>query len=126
MVVVRPVDAADVRVGDAITYQVRSGDPTVATHRVVAVGYDGTGQPRWHTQGDANDAADRGWVRPRQLQGRVWYAIPYLGYAGALLAEDQRELLISLVALVLAAYAAVELHGAWDERRPARDGGDLR
>jgi signal peptidase len=122
LAVVRPVDPAGVRVGDVITFQLRSGDPTVVTHRVVAVGYDGTGQPRWHTQGDANGAVDDGWVRPRQLQGRVWYSVPYLGHAGALLDGDQRDLLVSLVALVLAAYAAVELHGAWVERRtPAGD-----
>jgi len=38
LVVVRPVDLADVRVGDVVTYQLRSGEPAVATHRVVGVG----------------------------------------------------------------------------------------
>jgi signal peptidase I len=122
MAVVKPVDASAVRVGDAITYQLRSGDPTVVTHRVVAVGFDGTGAARWQTQGDANNTADEAWVLPEQLKGRVWYAIPYLGHAGALFTGDQRGLLVGIVVLGLAIYAIAQLAGAWRARRTERQG----
>ena len=72
LVVVEPVEAEDIGVGDVLTYQLRSGDPTVVTHRVVEQGVDMTGQPRWRTQGDANDAADAEWVRPVQVKGVRW------------------------------------------------------
>ena len=37
LVIVRPTAAADIGVGDVITYQLESGRPEVVTHRVVAV-----------------------------------------------------------------------------------------
>ena len=42
VVVVRDVAADDLRVGDVITYQLRSGDPTLVTHRIVGITVDGT------------------------------------------------------------------------------------
>ena len=122
LVVVRPGDPAAVGLGDVITFQRRSGDPTVVTHRVETIGYDGTGAVRWHTRGDANDAADPDWVVPAQLKGEVWYAVPYLGYAGALFTGDQRGLLIGLLVLGLVGYALVQLRGALVERRRSHGG----
>ncbi len=117
MVAVRPADPSSVRVGDVITYQLRSGDPTVVTHRVVAIGYDGGGRLRWSTQGDANTAVDSAWVRPAQLRGRLWYGAPYLGYVTALVSQQQRGVLVALAALGLVGYALLQFRGAWRERR---------
>ncbi|KQW43035.1 hypothetical protein ASC77_22335 [Nocardioides sp. Root1257] len=122
LVVVRSGDPADVALGDVITYQQRSGDPTVVTHRVVTIGYDGTGAVRWRTQGDANDVADPDWVVPEQLKGEVWYAVPYLGYAGALFTGDQRGLLTGLLVLGLVGYGLVQVRGALVERRRSHGG----
>ena len=101
LVVDRVADPSEVAVGDVITYQLRSGDPTVVTHRVETVGYDGSGGVRWRTKGDSNDVTDRDWVVPEQLKGEVWYAVPYLGHAGALLTGGQRELMLGLLVLGL-------------------------
>jgi len=120
LVVVRPGDPAAVAVGDVVTYQPRSGDPTVVTHRVETVGYDGTGGVRWQTRGDTSDVADPDWVLPAQLRGEVWYAVPYLGYAGALLTGDQRGLLTGLLVLGLVGYGLVQFRGALVERRGRR------
>jgi signal peptidase len=72
LVVVKPVPVAELAPGDVITYQISSGDPTVVTHRIMEQGVDMTGQPRWRTQGDANEVADEGWVLPVQVQGERW------------------------------------------------------
>ncbi|GAB3762991.1 signal peptidase [Nocardioides ginsengisegetis] len=117
LVVVRPVDQDQIRPGDVITYQIKSGDPTVVTHRVVAQGIDATGQSRWRTQGDANDAMDAGWVLPVQVKGERWYAIPYLGYVTSFVTGQQREVLSILVVLGLIGYAGVNFLGALKERR---------
>lgn len=118
LVVVRPVDVADVAVGDVITYQLRSGDPTVVTHRVVGVGSAlGTGERSLRTQGDANAVADPEPVREVQVRGEVWYAIPHLGRLSNLLSGSTRDTLTVLVAAGLAVYAAAMFTSASLERR---------
>jgi signal peptidase len=117
LVVDRPVAVGDIAVGDVITYQIKSGDPTVVTHRVVAQGIDVTGQPRWRTQGDANDVADDAWVLPVQVKGERWYAIPYLGYVTSFVTEQQRGVLTGLVVVGLFGYGAVMIAGSARDRR---------
>ncbi|MCW2843160.1 MAG: signal peptidase [Nocardioides sp.] len=117
LVVVKPVPAAEIGPGDVVTYQIKSGDSTVVTHRVVTVGFDGTGAPRWRTQGDANPSADANWVLPVQMQGRKWYAIPYLGYVTSLVSSQQRGLLMGLIVLGLVGYAGNMFRGAAKERK---------
>jgi signal peptidase len=106
LVVVRPVAPERIAIGDVVTYQLVSGQPEVVTHRVVAQGIDMTGKPRFRTQGDANNAADPGWVQPVQVRGERWYAVPLLGYVTTLLTGAQRALLVLVLAGVLLAYAA--------------------
>jgi signal peptidase len=117
LVVVKPVPVGDIAAGDVLTYQIKSGDPTVVTHRVISQGFDGTGQPRWRTQGDANDVADANWVLPVQVQGTKWYAIPYLGYATSFVTNEQRGVITRLVGLGLGGYAVAMFLGAVRERR---------
>jgi signal peptidase len=105
MVVVKPVAPEAIAAGDVVTYQIKSGDPTVVTHRVKAVGYDGLGQVRFRTQGDANQAMDKGWVLPEQVRGKEWYAIPYLGYVAFWLNGSARSLVLGLVIVALIGYA---------------------
>ena len=115
--VVRPTPVAEIAAGDVMTYQIESGDPTVVTHRVIEQGVDMTGQPRWRTQGDANDVADENWVLPMQVKGTRWYSIPYLGYATSLVTQDQRQLITALIVLGLVGYAGAMFRGAVKERR---------
>lgn len=117
LVVVRPRPMSSIGVGSVITYQVRSGDPTVVTHRVVAQGYDVTGQPVLRTRGEANGALDEELVRPVQVRGEVWYAVPKLGYLSVLLTGAQRQLVTTLAAAGLIGYAAAMFVGAFRDRR---------
>jgi len=109
LVVVRPVPAEDVRVGDVVTYQLRSGAPEVATHRVSEVVTDPQGGVRYRTQGDANAAPDPDWVRPVQLRGRVWYHLPWVGHLGLVLPGPARLMLSRVVGASLLGYALVLL-----------------
>ncbi len=79
LVVVRPVDPADLRVGDVITVQPATGDPTLVTHRVTAVERVDGAVASVQTRGDANGAADDP-VLPAQVQGRVLYSVPLVGH----------------------------------------------
>lgn len=117
LVVVRPVPIEDVAIGDVVTYQLRSGEPTLVTHRVVGVGWDSSGEKVLTTRGDANGVADPAPVRAVQLRGEVWYSLPHVGRAGLLLAPERRDLLVHLVAAGCFVYAAgVVLRGR--RRRP--------
>jgi len=124
LVVDKAPDPASVSAGDVITYQLAPNKPEVVTHRVVAIGYDGTGEVRWRTQGDANNTPDENWVVQEQLRGEVWYSVPYLGNVTALAGNQQRGLMIALIALGLGGYAVAQFRGAWKDRRRKQQGAD--
>jgi len=83
VVVTRGIDvaaAADLRIGDVITFLPFPDDPTLVTHRIIgkSVGASGT----WFiTQGDNNNAPDA-WnpVGDFQVRGKLVYVIPWVGW----------------------------------------------
>jgi signal peptidase len=77
VVLVRPVDAEAVAVGDIITFR-QQGSPDFVTHRVVEVVNEES--LSFRTRGDANEEPDTSLVPADALRGRVWVTIPYLGY----------------------------------------------
>jgi signal peptidase len=119
LVVVKPTDPDSIGIGSVITYQLESGKPTVVTHRVVAQGVDGHGHFVYWTKGDANSAVDQPPVRPVQVRGRLWYSVPYAGYATQLLTGSQRALLLSFAIGGLVAYSVAMFAGAARDRRRA-------
>ena len=116
LVVVRPVEPSEVRIGDVVTYQLRSGEPAVATHRVVGVGWSADGERLLTTQGDANPLPDAEPVRGVQLRGEVWYSLPWVGHLNVLLTPGQHERLVQLAALLLFLYADGVLWRGWRSR----------
>ncbi|WP_320936642.1 signal peptidase I [Enterocloster lavalensis] len=65
MVFVKETDPDSLKVGDVIAY--KSGS-AVVTHRIVEVKSE-NGETRYVTQGDANNAADQGLVKPADVEG---------------------------------------------------------
>ncbi len=123
LVVVRPVDPRDVAAGDVITYQLRSGEPAVVTHRVVAVSYAASGERTFVTRGDANGAPDEQPVRPVQVRGRVWYAVPELGRVNLWLTGPRRVTIVTAGVLGLLGYAGWMFVSAGLDRSRARSAG---
>lgn len=123
LVVVRPVALDDVAVGDVVTYQLRSGDPAVVTHRVLAVGVRADGERVLTTQGDANDVPDAEPVREEQVRGRLWYAVPLLGRASTALTGSERRTVVDAAAVGLLVYAGWVLAGPAVRRARSRDVG---
>jgi len=118
----RPVDK--IKVGDVITYQLRSGEAVVVTHRVVSTAVALNGTKSFTTQGDANNAADRLTVRPEQIRGVRWYAVPYLGLPSLWIGADIRQIVVSGAVAVLLGYALVAFAGAVrDKRREQKNPG---
>ncbi len=100
-------------------FQLRSGEPAVATHRVVGVGRStADGGLVLTTKGDANEVADAEPVREVQVRGTLWYAVPYLGHVGTWFSDATRQTAVYVVAGLLLVYAAAMLVGGARERRP--------
>lgn len=109
LVVIRPVVPRDVRVGEVVTYQIESGRPEVITHRVVAITTASDGARRFTFRGDANGAADAAPVRSEQIRGRLWYSVPFVGWANELVNGSARGWVVPLAAGGLFAYSGVML-----------------
>jgi signal peptidase len=120
LVVVQPVDPAGLAVGDVVTYQLRSEEPTLVTHRISAVTATADGVTAYVLQGDNNPDPDVEPVVPEQVQGRVAYAVPLLGYVNSALSGEGRGWLVLGTATLLFGYAAYSFVSALTDRTRRR------
>lgn len=117
LIAVRPAPIADLRIGDVVTYQVHSGEPEVVTHRVVAIGVDGTGERILTTQGDANNVADAEPVREVQVRGVLVYAIPWLGWINIWATPSVKSIVVAVIGVLAIGWGVVALIGDAVRRR---------
>ncbi len=120
LVVVKPADRSELTVGTPVTYQIRSGEPEVVTHRIVATQFSGDGITTYITRGDNNGSDDENPVRYGQIRGKVWYSIPYLGYVNNWLNGEQRRITVTVIVIGLGAYALYMFVGAGNDYRKQR------
>ena len=98
LVVLGPVDSADLRVGDVITFDPPGYGSELVTHRIVAVA-QGPDGPVFQTKGDANATPDAWQIQGGGRGYRVLFSVPYLGWVtGVMLGK-----LVLLVVLTLIA-----------------------
>lgn len=103
-VLVSDVDPSEIQRGDIISFEPESGpladrDKPI-THRVKAIETD-SGERRFVTKGDANDAPDGPPVRGRNVIGEVVFTIPYLGHLVAFAGSNLGILLLIVVPALL-------------------------
>lgn len=121
LIIIRPVDARDVGIGDVITYQLESGKPAVVSHRVIERRVSTAGEVTFITKGDNNDLVDPTPVATVQIKGELWYAIPYLGYLNNLLDPQTRSWLVPALAIGLFGYAGYLVISSLRERKQSGD-----
>lgn len=101
VVLVRPLEATALQVGDIITY--RDPDPEraeiIVTHRVITV--KPTDPVSFITRGDANDANDPLPLPAANLIGRVEFNVPYLGFIFSFVRTRMGIILLVIVPAVL-------------------------
>jgi len=114
--VVVSVPQEEYQVGDVVTFQPVSGDPTLVTHRIVAVTVGGPQGQQYITRGDANGDDDDP-IEAAQIMGEVVYSVPYVGYV-AVAAGEHRHTLIAAAAALLIGYGIYAV--ASDVRRKRR------
>jgi len=105
LIVVQPADVDDLAAGDIVTYQIRSGEPEVITHRIIAITASTSGDRTFVLQGDNNSDPDPDAVLPEQIQGRVWYSVPFIGHVNNAMNGENRAWIVPVVAVLLFAYA---------------------
>jgi signal peptidase I len=98
VVIVKPVRPDQLHVGDTLTYQIRSNDPAVITHRIIKVSFRPDGHRQFITKGDANGAPDEDPVSEGQVRGTVWYSVPWVGYVSTALTPSYRDTILRAVA----------------------------
>lgn len=97
LIVARKVDAADLKVGDVISYM---DGKSAVTHRIIGIVEGYTGNLFFETKGDANNAPDLSTVSQDQLIGKFWFRIPYLGDFALFLQQPLGMLLFAGIPLI--------------------------
>ncbi len=78
MIIIAP--AASYGVGDVITFGEDTATKIPTTHRITAIETSPLGRSLYTTKGDANEEADPIAVRDSDIIGKVFVAVPYVGY----------------------------------------------
>lgn len=113
VVVSKPVDGESVRVGDVVTFQPYSDDPTLITHRVISKSASSEGITLI-TQGDANGAPDEP-ISVDQVRGVVLYSVPVVGHVTQFIPQEGRGTVIAVIGVALLGVSALLIF----RRRPA-------
>jgi signal peptidase len=121
VIVVRPADTEDLRIGDVITFQAESGNPELTTHRIVGAVLTAEGM-QYRTRGDANGADDSVPVRPEQVRGEVWYSVPKLGYVATWASGATVRTIVDVAAAGLLLYGGFLLTSGMLDRRRRKPG----
>ncbi|MBO0896467.1 signal peptidase I [Arthrobacter sunyaminii] len=123
--VVKPVPFEELGIGDVITYQIESGSPAVITHRITAIGAEQSGEKVFTTKGDNNDVEDELPVREVQVKGKLFYAVPFVGFIANGLGNSDRGAMAQWGAVALMGYGVIVLvRGALAKKRNDGETGD--
>ena len=121
LAIVDPVDTADIRIGDVITYQLVPGEPEVLTHRVVRINATSGGQRTFVTQGDANTHSDAEPVIEAQVRGKVAYSVPLIGHVNSAINSQTRSRALVLGVGTLIVYGVWQIGSEARSRRQRRE-----
>ena len=122
VVLVRPVDAHTLKVGDIATYQAEPGKDTYITHRIVKI--NNVEEPATFIfKGDANRGRDLNPVPAGAIRGEVWFHVPYLGAIRDALHGKAGLSLLAM--LVLGGYAISQLIEVVRDKRKPETGAEV-
>lgn len=80
LVVTKQLEPNSIKSGDIIAFKSPTDPKTIITHRVIGiVGHEGDGIS-FQTKGDANRSPDSFLVPDENVEGRVAFHLPYIGY----------------------------------------------
>jgi signal peptidase len=107
LVVVTPIDAMAIQVGDVVT--IRADNGVVVTHRVSRI-VDGAEGRSFEMWGDANESPDGGVVPARAIVGEAGQYVPYAGFAQDFLSKIPGLIAaISVLGALFVAYTLLKM-----------------
>jgi signal peptidase I len=109
MIVTRPVQAEDIKTGDIISYRSPTHPDTKVCHRVVQILE--TTPPSFQTKGDANEAPDPYSVHAGDIEGKVVFHLPLVGYFAGFARSTTGFILLLIVPGLL--IIAGEMRAIW-------------
>jgi signal peptidase I len=124
--VVKPTPFEELRTGDIITYQATSNSPVVVTHRITSVIASQQGQRLLVTKGDNNSVEDELPVQEAQVRGKLFYAVPGVGFLANALGQGDRGLVLKLTAIALIGYGAFSIVKGGRQRKVKKEAADLQ
>jgi signal peptidase len=89
----------------------------VISHRVITRSGNSNGETTFITKGDNNDLADPNPIMEVQIQGKLWYSFPYLGWVNNAVNGSARTWITPVVAGALFIYAGYTVASTIAERR---------
>ena len=107
LVIVQGIAPADIQIQDIIVFDSPQGSRTI--HRVTRIETLPDGTIQFKTKGDANPSEDIYWTLEQNVQGRLLYRIPYLGW---LALEPTIPIIIIIIIIILILF--------WPEKRRKR------
>ncbi|UUL77478.1 signal peptidase I [Pseudarthrobacter sp. Fe7] len=119
--VMKPAPFDELKYGDVITFQLYSGRPDVETHRIVGFGSTQQGEKTLITKGDNNGANDPEPIRAIQVKGKLFYAVPYVGFVANFLGNSNRETWTVIAAVALIGHGAVTVYRSVRKTRKRDD-----
>ena len=99
LVIVQGVPASEIKEGDIIVFN-KPGEESHTIHRVTTIETLANGTIRFKTKGDANPTEDP-WIPEQNVQGRVLYRIPYIGYMALIPAIPITIAIIIIIIILL-------------------------
>ncbi len=103
IVYVRSVTPDAISIGDVITYTTAGNSSTLVTHRVIDMDMP---KREFITRGDANESID-GPVAFDRLVGKMFFHIPYLGFATVHLKTTRGIIFLAGVFIILLALTII-------------------
>lgn len=119
---VKPVAFSELRSGDIVTFQPNPERPEVETQRIVGFGITQSGEKTLITRGDNNGVTSPTPVHAPQVRGKLFYAVPFVGYLASVLGNADRGLWMTVAAAGLTGFGALFIFRAFRRRR-GRAGG---
>ncbi len=113
LILVGPVATEDIRTGDVIAF---IADKGLVCHRVAAVE---SNPLRFRTKGDANEDPDVEPVTASQVEGKVLFGLPVLGFLARFARSTAGLILLIVVPLVL--IVGIELIRRWGDEDDDED-----
>jgi signal peptidase len=104
----KPLDPAEIEIGDIIAFKSPEDPESIITHRVIEV-VDAEDDLLFQTKGDANTRPDEFLVPAENVEGKIVFHVPYIGHLLRFFQTGQGLIVLLAVAMILLSFGWMAL-----------------